>query len=157
MSPQRVCLHIHIRIWNPRWLGREMPCRVNPVTYGDISILRYIRNSENSVHGWRRFSVRTFLEVWGNDRYPPHRLIRCLSRDMGWSILYMTCDTYVYEDITMSAPKSWCPGSIYRGVLSAWCFGTWVIRMAPFFSDFHLEIPVVFFAKMSTGFFLKRR
>ena len=39
--------------------------------------------------GWRWFSVQTFLEAWPNDRYPPHRLIRCLSTDMRciWSAI----------------------------------------------------------------------
>ena len=47
LSPQRFCTCW--KFWNPRWFRREMPCRVNPVTCGDMSILRSIQNSEKSV------------------------------------------------------------------------------------------------------------
>ena len=45
--------------------------------------------------GWRWFSVWTCLEAWQNDWYPPHRLIRCLSRYILRSI-YIIYYTYTY-------------------------------------------------------------
>ena len=59
--------------------------------------------------GWRWFSVWTFLEAWRNDRYPSHRLIRCLSRDVRciWAAIQR-------QDTTMNDPKPGFPSTTYR-------------------------------------------
>ena len=88
--------------------------------------------------GWRWFSVWTFLEACQNDRYPPHRLTRCLSRDMRciWSAIQS-------QDITMTPNPL-----IFQLNLSffVWFFYTWFASLSSTRHLWHLFIFYDFFS-----------
>ena len=110
--------------------------------------------SPKTLHsGWGWFSVRTFLEAYRNDRYPYHRLICSLRRNMTCPISALQS-----EDSTMGDTKSGFPSPICRFFRF---FFQHVIRIAFVYSFKGGQVFIfVFFryflAKTSTRFFSKR-
>ena len=144
---------LHMSFWNSRWFRRKMPYRVNPVTYGDISIIRSVQNSEKSVE---RMTPSQGVNIpWGMAK-------RSISSPSPNSLSIKRYEVNMIRDTKLRYDDERPKILISQLNLSFFYLIFWhVIRIAlvytlPRAHSFFDFFSRYFFAKMSTGFFLRQ-